>query len=999
MVLRASIVAAAATLLAACGSPGAKPSAPASADRGSSAKATFEPVTVVRPSQLLPDLDATAIHRGVDPDGTRRFLTMRMRVLERPDGSIRKAPGLLPGGRTSLQSLEMPSRLGGGYLFFGTTSSRTQLWRAKDWLAPLEPLVRLNKRYDQVVAGFDRLYLVSDRANTHTVAIDPENGAFLPLGKLPPPAGQGPMVFADAWRAVAVADFRGPLATFDAGTTWVPLGIDEPVRRLDLDRGALVIRTKSSDYALDAEGNVALHTDESDESNGHVADTPVGPLGRRPLRAAIARGVPVDPTRALVAHDGHLVEVSTQDGAVVRTVRDAYPRSFGECQGIRLGRGVGFVCGVHNGPTEVFAFEPPQSLRSVLTYPEPRAVVSSGNGAIVVRAPCPGADAVDGHTQYCVRDLRGNLREIRFQGDLGAERVVALADGRIVIVIAPRPGAEARLVVLDGDKAVTRALSFKALSRRQRAVARRGLWMHGAIEVKPGIVGLWVEAGGPVLGLHVGLDGKVQAGTLQPTPGVILLSGRFGLVWRHGGEGLETTDGGLTWKEFELPAGRPGRAKTTRGCSAVGCAVEGWLRVGWGDPADEQALQDAPESKVVYPPYRRSDALRFVCAPTGKASPPPAPMPKPKPSRVSARPPHVPRYRRPRPVAARYEHRGWIPFGPVPAPTLAPDQVGTAGGRDYGELFFRAYVWGPKASDWSRAGKWLVRFDDPYDPSGTPVSSAPSSPPWSDLTSAAIHVNSVRTAVSDPAGRDALLGWCPAPNQCQLFAISNNQAPLEISFQGSPLLPVVSSAVRTPEGWFLLGNASNLSSTVYAVDAAGNARELRTYPRVQQHRYDRVQLVRRASGSGVAIWLTSATGEGETEWFALPLDTTTGEIEGVQPMGSADLGGVVPEPCTPGHDGWLLETALPVSPHLRLPDGASFGGSERVRLRLTGDRACIEGMAARAREAAIGFGRHHAWAAGNRSRRIPLTVWDTGTRRKYELACEAREQREPPDRR
>ena len=984
MVLRASIVAGVA-LLAACGSPGVKPGASTMA-RGASTKTTFEPVTIVQPSQLLPDLDTNVTERGVDPDGTRRFLTMRMRVAERPDGSIRKAPGLLPGGRTSLQSIKLPLRLGGGFLFVGATSSRTQLWRAKDWLAPLEPLVQLNKRYDDVVAGFDRLYLVSSRSNTHTVAIEPESGEFLTLGKLPSPPGQGFMVFADAWRAVAVVDFQGPLATFDAGTTWVPLGIEGSIRGCELDDDAIVIRTKSSAYALDADGRVAVHTDKPRTTTHDAGETPSGPLGRRPLRAAIERGVPIEPTRALVAHGGSLVEVSTQDGAVVRTVPDVYPKSFSECQGIRLGRGVGFVCGIHNGPTEVFAYEPPRSLRSVLSYPEPRAVASSGNGAIVVRAPCPGAKPVAGQTQYCVRDSHGDLREIRFQGDLGAERVVGLSDGRIAIIIAPRPGAEARLVVLDGDKAVTRALSFEELSRRQRAVARRGLWMHGAIEVKPGVLGLWVEAGGPVLGLHIGLDGKVQAGALQPTPGVILLSGRFGLVWRHGGEGLETTDGGLTWKGFELPSGRLGRADTSRGCSAVGCAVEGWLRVGWGEAAEEDTLQDVPKSKVAYPPYHRSDALQLVCAPTGKASPLPAPMSTPQPSRVPAR---RPSYRRPPSPASRYERRGWIPFGPVPAPTLGPEQVGTAGGRDYGELFFRAYIWGPKSSDWSRAGKWLVRFDDPYDPSGIPVSSAPSIPPWPDLTSAAIHVNSVRTAAADSSRRAALLGWCPAPNQCELYAITQGQVPLEIKFQGS-FLPVISSAVHTAEGWFLLGNTNNMSSTVYAVDTAGNARVLGTYPRVQQHRYDRVQLVRRASGSGIAIWLRSAVGEGESKWFALPINTSTGKVDEVLPMGPADLGGVVPEVCTPGHDGWLLETTLPVTPQLTLPNGVSFGGSERVRLRMNGERTCIEAMTARAREAAIGFGKHQAWPAGNQARQIPLTVWDSGTKRKYELKCGAR---------
>lgn len=989
MVFRASVALASTALFAACGSPMANSGGPVSPPT----KAVVQRVSFISPSELLPDLDDSAAPLGIDADGTKRFLTMRMRITESPGGAIRKAPGLLPAGRTSLRSIELPSRLGGGFLFVGATSSRTQVWRAKDWLAPLEPLVQLNKSYDDVVVGFDRIYLASQRSNTNTLAIDPSSGAFRPLGKLPQPAGQGPMAFADAWRGVAVADFRGPLATFDAGETWIPLGIQKPILGLEVEGDDIVIKTQNKTYALDGHGQLSTHAPSSPPADTVPSRGLSGPLGRRPLRAAIERGYPIAPARALVAHGGHLLEVSTEDGAILRTVRNVYPKSFSECQGIPLGKGAGFVCGVRHGATVVYAYEPPRTLRTVLTYPEPKVVVSSGNGAIVVRAPCPGGTPASEQSQYCVRDVSGNQREIRFQGDLGAERVVALADGRIAIIIAPRPGAEARLVVLDGDKAVTKAISFANLSRRQRSLVRRGLWMQGGFEVKPGVVGMWVEAGGPVLGLHIDLDGKAEAGALQTTPGVILLSGRFGLVWRHGGEGLETTDGGLTWKEFELPSGRPGRATTTRGCSPIGCAVEGWLRVGWGEPKERDALDDAPESKNTYPPFRRSEALRFVCAPSGRATPPPAPLPIPK---AVPRPPKYTRYRPPpRPTPATH---GWIPFGPSPAPALRADEVGVSGGRDYGDLQFRAYAWGPKAADWSRSGHWIVRFDDPYDPVGLPVSTAPAIPPWNDLTIAAINVNSVRSAVADPGGRAAVLGWCPAPNQCQVFGLTDGQSPTEFQFKVAQYLPLIASAVRTPEGWFLLTSAGNLSSSVYAVDGTGRVRELATYPRVRQHQYDRVRLVRRANGTGVALWVTSTTGEGETDWYALPIDTVTGDLTGVQSMGPADLDGKVPEPCSPGQDGWLIDTQLPVSPNLRLPEGGSFGGSERVRLRVDGERTCIEGITARARESEIRFGRHQAWLAGNRTRTIPLTVWDSGSKRKYELMCAANDRAELPER-
>ena len=979
MVPRSPALLALALLTAACASPEVQP-------RSATAPKVLTPPSLrIEPSRLIPDLDAEAPH-GVEPDGTRRFLALQMRITERPDGSIRKAPGLLPAGRSDLLALSLPSRLGGGYLFVSATTSSTQLWRAEDWLSPLESLVRLSGRYDDIIAGFDRLYLASRRANTSTVAIDPASGEFRPLGPLPMPTGQGPMVFADAWRAVSVPDFRGPLATFDAGATWVPLGISEAVESLSVENDAILIKTQvqGRTYALDADGSLAPYLPPS--AKAKPSEEP-RPSRGRPLRLAIERGCPISPSRALVADGGDLLEVSMEDGSIVRTVRDAYPESFSECQGMALGTGVGFVCGARQGATVVYAYEAPRTLRSVLTYPEPKAVFSSGNGALVVRAPCPGGEPIVDQSQYCVRDVRGSHREIRFQGDLGAERVVALADGRVAILIAPRPGAEARLVVLDGSQAVTRSLSFDKLSQRQRALVRRGLWLQGAIEVKPGVLGVWVEGGGPVIGLHVGLDGKVEAGPLQTTPGIILVSGRVGLVWRYGGEGLETTDGGLTWREFTLPVARPGKASTTRGCSAVGCAVEGWLRVGWGKPADAGELEEATETVLSYPPYNRPLSLRLTCAPTGRASPPIATSAPPSPS--------APGYRRPPSVAIPVgvfgvaDFRGWAPFGPLAPPTLGPDQVGVAGGRDYGEMRFKAFAWGPKNADWSRAGRWMVAFDDPYDAVGLPVTTSPAASPWSDPTVASMLLNAVRSAVADPGGRSAVIGWCPGHNQCQVYSLTDGEAPMELLFSGAQMLPIIMSAVRSQEGWYLLSGQGTAWATVHAVDATGRVRLLGNYPRARAHQYDRLQLVRRARGPGIALWGVAPGADGGPRGFALPIDTATGELMAVQDGGPTDLGGRMPPRCAPGQDGWLLDMQPSVAPRLVLPEGAGFGGSIRMRVRVDGERSCVEAMSGRAREDEIRFGRHQAWLAGNVARTIPLAVWDAQTNRKYEMVCSA----------
>ena len=945
----------------------------------------------IKPSQLLPDLAPDLAPQSIDPSGTKRFLIQGMRLEQGADGSLRRARGLLPGGRTSVLSVELPSRLGGGFLLVGSTSSRTQIWHAPSWLAPIKPLLRLDGAVTEAIPGFDRVYLRGSRDSDAYSAIDPSTGSWASLDPLPPPIGPGQMVFADAWRAVSVVDFRGPMATFDAGASWFPLELDANVTRLEQVDALIVLHTSKGAFSLDASGRIAPHSPSPKVDSSDAPDRAPAldlPLGRRPLRTAIERGIPLSENTVLVAERGNLTELSTVDGRIVRVVPEAYPQSFAACQGIPLGGGVGFVCGKPRGETVVYSYQAPATLRAVMSFNRPRAVMSSGNGAIVVHAPCPGSPPAPGLSQYCIRHRSGRLREIRFQGDVGAERVAALADGRILVIIAPRPGAEGRLVVLAGVKAVTRSLSLDALSRRQRALVRRGLWMHGPVEIKPGVVGLWVEAGGPIIGLHIRPDGKVKAGAIQSPPGAMLAAGRFGLVWRHSGHALETLDGGLSWSEIDLPPIRPQREFERRGCSSVGCVIGGWMRIGWGaaDNGDDLEAPNAP--KTSYRPFARSRALQLVCAPTGRSSVPPAPLPKP---RVQPRVPGRGARYVPPPRRVDQQNRGWVPFGSAPAPVLKPDDVGIGAGREYGSFRFRAYAWGGKTSDWTRNGQWVIRFDDPYDPVSPPRSSAMAVPPWTDVSTASMHLNGVRSALLEPDGRSAVLGWCPSPNRCELYGFADGEAPLPLTLDAGQNWPPVMSMVRNQEGWFLLGGTRGLATTLYAADRAGHARVVGEYPRLGGSRYDAVALVRRARGTGVGVLTAALRDDGASVWFVLPIEPQTGSILEAVSLGPRDLGGEHPPLCAPEQNGWLVETNLPVSPSLRLPDGRSFAGSVRVRLRMEAGVNCLDWVTAEARARDVGLDQPGGARAVLPGATIPFTLTDRESKRKYEMLCKPAE--------
>src|SRR5438309_1361299 len=81
-----------------------------------------------------------------------------------------------------------------------------------------------------VFVGLDRLYVRGP--NGSYAAIDAKSGSALDLGSIPPSPFVGAYAASDGWRAVAIADMRGVVATFDAGATWRPLALPIDAREV-----------------------------------------------------------------------------------------------------------------------------------------------------------------------------------------------------------------------------------------------------------------------------------------------------------------------------------------------------------------------------------------------------------------------------------------------------------------------------------------------------------------------------------------------------------------------------------------------------------------------------------------------------------------------------------------------------------------------------------------------------------------------------------------------
>src|SRR5262249_36175750 len=113
------------------------------------------------------------------------------------------------------------------------------VWRADRWLGPAKPMFNSGSPIQRIFVGLDRVY-VRTSTGTH-YAFDPRTGARLDLGAWPSSPHVSASAAADGWRAVAVTDLRGAVATFAAGATWQPLALPIEPREVTVVGDALAV--------------------------------------------------------------------------------------------------------------------------------------------------------------------------------------------------------------------------------------------------------------------------------------------------------------------------------------------------------------------------------------------------------------------------------------------------------------------------------------------------------------------------------------------------------------------------------------------------------------------------------------------------------------------------------------------------------------------------------------------------------------------------------------
>lgn len=986
-----------AVALASCGRPAETPDA-----RASSRSYVLPGVTRVGPGRWFPVASPDdARVSELEPDGSVLSIEHGLRIVRHPDARIERATETFPDGG-AVVVLRLPPRFGGGFLFRATLDGATSLYGARSFTGSLVPLVRLPFEAADVVLGVDRLIATSSRTRA-AVGIDPLTGDVSGgVGALPASAGYGGIAGRDGWMLAVETDVRGVLVTFDAGESYRPLGVVTTSPGVLSQGSRILIGTPKGARELLPSGELRDLESPTLDAMFQAVDASSGDevlpedqqaltessLEGEPLELAARYGIPDTPSSAVVTHAGSLTRVSLEDGRVLGTTAHVTPESA-VCEGIRLGKGIGFVCGqTGGGGTTIFALGTPLALTPVLELDGPRRVLPNGLGAIAITGGCsPGPASTH---RYCIVSASGERVDVDVRGD---PRVAALSSGAVAMLAPPGSGEPGKITVRDrGGQERSARLVLSGLGKPARDLLSHGLWLDGLIEVEPGVLSGWVFGGSSFAGVRVKLDGTVVAGSLKSTPEGAIVSGRFALLRGDGGSAAETIDGGMTWSDLVLPdVAEPSELEGARGCTEVGCSAGSFVRIGWG--ASGKDLSPAAQ-----PPDARLDLKRFVswsfeCAPTGVTDSARAIVSRP-PSRggkPGARALPVPALR----DASALDSSAFRPFLGLPAPERAEGDLGFDFGTEDHVVQVRGYAFGPRDAAWDRAGSWVVRGVDRFAASRAIWSTAVSRPPWADARAAAEVFGSDPShrvinewgAVLDPGNEGGLL-FMKTGTRTDLAVVERDRAIVFVRNADEFALERPAGAVKVGGRYYLGLAPSPRTFQVLSIDN-GLLTQLASFPRVVEDAPAR--LVRSRRGDALGLWVTahgqSGTRAGGDTWLIYPVDPEKGEA--FPPLVvSRDATAHAPAPCDPEQDGWVLLHDISPSVGKVVMSGGSEGPAmHRLEARLIAGPhgVCLDALAAQVDgEAPRSFVSR---SLPSRSRSVGLALTDRATDRRFGFRC------------
>jgi hypothetical protein len=613
------------------------------------------------------------VHGGGEPDfwvehapERDRILVAGARLEVAPTGEITAAAWdleLARRGELLLGGLAVPARLGGGFVHW--TAHR--VLRSATFTGALSP-----------VASDPDATILGARAGLAAVLVFTDAGPReLPPGtarlrSLAQPGLRDAVALGDR-RAARLDVFGRLLATDDAGETYadlsprIGLGVHNLVAApadiyVDTLEVRTVLRPGGRIDLADVAGRPdhdATHLYRVAWKGPHTADRDELPWASgptTPLAAVITSGGDAGDGTGYGVVQGTLVRVDLASGKLLAAVGEQLPNSL-TCQPVRAPDALLLACtwerfqGYGGYVLRLAAGEAPVIERA---FTDDGSYVADDEGALGFLGSCRAearffdpedqARGAEGEPPLspvlCLRRGPGDWIERRLDVPEGTALVawIPAREGRAAALVTgtdplPAPASPAgraldrggvHVVQLDRDLdgwAVARAAADgpRGVTLVDRRFQLRG---DGSIEA-------WLsptqDPFAPIaVSARIDPRGDVTVRAAPPAMVAMATGGPYGLALSRDGDLYETGDRGRSYRlagRSPLPAIAFGQA----GCSALGCAFGGVVRLGWGDGAVAPRVFAEP----LHPAERPAPSRRLACRPVGAPVPliPPPPLP------------------------------------------------------------------------------------------------------------------------------------------------------------------------------------------------------------------------------------------------------------------------------------------------------------------------------------------------------------------------------------
>ena len=511
----------------------------------------------------------------------------------------------------------VPTWLGGGFFF----RSGTAIYASATFDGPLRAVVTMPAQIEKV--SFGPKFALVRATNGERWAIE------LPSGKRVPvvPTGLADVAAATG-SAAAITDAGAAFVSADGGEKWTDVTAQlrgHPDRVAVLEEAVWIIESSGAALRVDADRLSVFDRPPATKPVELRLRDPRWHGDEPPIRRAIRLGAPVDDRTALVASEGDVVRVNVTTGEVVGSSQGRLPPDA-TCEALRAQDQIVLACTrPSGGPFVASHVSGDKALVIEQTFASSGQFYASDDGTLAFGGSCTRPKPT--HLVVCVRGPGGSWQEYDLEGlhsdggnsGVDVSRWIPRPDGSAFgFVTGPQPG------VIDAKTGEVRAWQADSLTpvARQALVDSRSRGAQSGARVvdrtwsvmpNGGLRG-WTDGG---VSIEVAAEGAV---TVSPFAFErVVTAGPFALARSREARVWQSLDRGTTWAEVAPPPTAQGARgiPEPRACSAVGCDLGTWYRVGWMQVPASASV--APT--VVRPPARLARAALPVvtCRRSGEA--------------------------------------------------------------------------------------------------------------------------------------------------------------------------------------------------------------------------------------------------------------------------------------------------------------------------------------------------------------------------------------------